>query len=115
MAVSPCESLNTQSMVRILKKASCKWTRSRRAVDAPRNRVHQELASVISTAKGEIHPSSTSSTVFTKEGRVKKWHGVSITINTLSKGLLDGCDDWVASLNGKDTLMLSERQHKGLT
>ncbi|GFO18643.1 hypothetical protein PoB_004514800 [Plakobranchus ocellatus] len=35
------------------------------------NRVLQELASVISTAKGEIHPSSTSSTVFTTEGGVK--------------------------------------------
>ncbi|GFO24574.1 polyprotein [Plakobranchus ocellatus] len=39
------------------------------------NRVVQELASVISTAKGEIHPSSTSSTVFTTEGGVKKMAG----------------------------------------
>ncbi|GFO30111.1 reverse transcriptase [Plakobranchus ocellatus] len=61
------------------------------------NRVLQELASVISTAKGEIHPFSTSSTVFTTEGGVKKWHGGSITINTHRKGLLDGCDDWVVS------------------
>ncbi|GFO14723.1 reverse transcriptase [Plakobranchus ocellatus] len=61
------------------------------------NRVLQELASVISTAKGEIHPSSTSSTVFTTEGGVKKWHGGSFTINTHRKGLLDGCDDWVVS------------------
>ncbi|GFO14204.1 polyprotein [Plakobranchus ocellatus] len=48
-------------------------------------------------AKGEIHPSSTSSTVFTTEGGVKKWHGGSIPINTHRKGLLDGCDDWVVS------------------
>ncbi|GFN74244.1 reverse transcriptase [Plakobranchus ocellatus] len=61
------------------------------------NRVLQELASVISTAKGEIYPSSTSSTVFTTEGGVKKWHGGSITINTHRKGLLDGSDDWVVS------------------
>ncbi|GFO34063.1 reverse transcriptase [Plakobranchus ocellatus] len=46
---------------------------------------------------GEIHPSSTSSTVFTTKGGVKKWHGGSITINTHRKGLLDGCDDWVVS------------------
>ncbi|GFO17344.1 hypothetical protein PoB_004384900 [Plakobranchus ocellatus] len=35
------------------------------------NRVLQELASVISTAEGEIHPYSTSSTVFTTEGGAK--------------------------------------------
>ncbi|GFN95330.1 polyprotein [Plakobranchus ocellatus] len=38
------------------------------------NRVLQEIASVISTAEVEIHPSSTSSTVFTTEGGVKNWH-----------------------------------------
>ncbi|GFO45619.1 reverse transcriptase [Plakobranchus ocellatus] len=31
------------------------------------------------------------------EGRVKKWHGGSIPINTHRKGLLDSCDDWVVS------------------
>ncbi|GFO06501.1 reverse transcriptase [Plakobranchus ocellatus] len=61
------------------------------------NRVLKELASGISTAKGEIHPSSTSSAVFTTKGKVKKWHGGSITINTHRKGLLDGCDNWVVS------------------
>ncbi|GFO07700.1 reverse transcriptase [Plakobranchus ocellatus] len=68
-----------------------------RAIHVRNNRILQELASVISTAKGDIHPSSTSSTVFTKDGRVKKWHGGSITIDTHRKGLLDGCDDWVVS------------------
>ncbi|GFO16340.1 reverse transcriptase [Plakobranchus ocellatus] len=68
-----------------------------RAIQWRHNRVLQELVSVISTAKGEIHPSSTSSTVFTIEGGVKKWHGGSIPINTHRKGLLDGCDDWVVS------------------
>ncbi|GFO27371.1 reverse transcriptase [Plakobranchus ocellatus] len=47
--------------------------------------------------KGEIHPSSTSSTVFITESGVKKWHGGSIPINTHRKGLLDGCDNWVVS------------------
>ncbi|GFO13979.1 reverse transcriptase [Plakobranchus ocellatus] len=60
-------------------------------------RVLQELALVISTAEGKIHPSTTSSTVFTTEGGVKKWHGGSITINTHRKGLLDSSDDWGVS------------------
>ncbi|GFO10106.1 polyprotein [Plakobranchus ocellatus] len=77
--------------------SSCKVTLSQGRYTWRHNRVLQELASVISTAKGEIHPSSTSSTVFTTEGGVKKWHVGSITINTHSKGLLDGCDDWVVS------------------
>ncbi|GFN79040.1 hypothetical protein PoB_000554600, partial [Plakobranchus ocellatus] len=46
-----------------------------RAIHVGHNRVLQELASVISTAEGEIHPSSTSSILFTTEGGVKKWHG----------------------------------------
>ncbi|GFO40547.1 reverse transcriptase [Plakobranchus ocellatus] len=61
------------------------------------NGVFQELASAISTAKGEIHPSSTSSTVFTTENGVRQWYGGSITINTHRKGLLDSCGDWVVS------------------
>ncbi|GFO37031.1 reverse transcriptase [Plakobranchus ocellatus] len=77
--------------------SSCKVALSQGRYTWRHNRVLQELASVISTAKGEIHPSSTSSTVFTTEGGVKKWHGGSITINTHRKGLLDGCDDWVVS------------------
>ncbi|GFO49169.1 polyprotein [Plakobranchus ocellatus] len=60
-------------------------------------RVLQELASVISTAEREIHPFSISSTVFTTEGRAKKWNGWSIIINTHRKGPLDGCDNWVVS------------------
>ncbi|GFN76504.1 reverse transcriptase [Plakobranchus ocellatus] len=86
--------------------------RIQKAVQQPQ--VLQELASVISTAKGEIHPSSTSSTLFTTEGGVKKWHGGSIPINTHRKSLVDAATiGWFqqTSLNGKDTLMLSERQH----
>ncbi|GFO03458.1 reverse transcriptase [Plakobranchus ocellatus] len=77
--------------------SSCKVTLSQGRYTWRHNRVLQELASFISTAKGEIHPSSTSSTVFTTESGVKKWHRGSITINTHRKGLLDGCDDWVVS------------------
>ncbi|GFO18259.1 reverse transcriptase [Plakobranchus ocellatus] len=77
--------------------SSCKVALSQRRYTWRQNRVLQELASVISTAKGEIHLSSTSSTVFTTEGGVKKWHGGLITIKTHREGLLDGCDDWVVS------------------
>ncbi|GFN79705.1 polyprotein [Plakobranchus ocellatus] len=77
--------------------SSCKVALSQGRYTWRHNRVLQELASVISTAKGEIHPSSTSSTVFITEGGVKKWHGGSVPINTHRKGLLDGCDDWVVS------------------
>ncbi|GFO30014.1 reverse transcriptase [Plakobranchus ocellatus] len=75
--------------------SSCKVALSQGRYTWRHNRVLQELASVISTAKGEIHPSSTGSTVFTTEGGVKKCHGGSITINTHRKDLLDGCDDCV--------------------
>ncbi|GFO22876.1 polyprotein [Plakobranchus ocellatus] len=75
----------------------CKEVLSQGQYTRGHNRVLQELASVISTAKGEVHPSSTSSAVFTTEGGVKKWHGGSITINTHRKGLLDSCNDWVVS------------------
>ncbi|GFN82030.1 polyprotein [Plakobranchus ocellatus] len=70
--------------------SSCKVVLSQGRYTWRHNRVLQELASLINTAEGEIHPSSTSS-------KVKKWHGGSITINTRRKGLLDGCDDWVVS------------------
>ncbi|GFN77390.1 reverse transcriptase [Plakobranchus ocellatus] len=45
--------------------SSCKVALSEGRYTCRHNRVLQELASVISTAKGKIHPSSTSSTVFT--------------------------------------------------
>ncbi|GFO39374.1 reverse transcriptase [Plakobranchus ocellatus] len=77
--------------------SSCKVALSQGRYTWRHNRVLQELVSVMSTAKGEIHSSSTSSTVFTTEGGVKKWHGGSITINNHRTGLLDGCDDWVVS------------------
>ncbi|GFN78798.1 polyprotein [Plakobranchus ocellatus] len=75
----------------------CKVALSQGQYTCRHYRVLQELALVITTAEGEIHPSSTSSTVFTTEGGVIKWHGGSITINIHRKGLLDGCNDWMVS------------------
>ncbi|GFN77647.1 polyprotein [Plakobranchus ocellatus] len=60
--------------------SSCKVALSQGRYTWRHSRVLQELASAISTAKEEIHPSSTSSTVFATEGGVKKWHGGSITL-----------------------------------
>ncbi|GFO00044.1 reverse transcriptase [Plakobranchus ocellatus] len=77
--------------------SSCKVALSQEQYTWRHNRVLQELASVISTAKREIYPSSTTSTVFTTEGGIKKWHGGSITIKTHRKGLLGGCNNWVVS------------------
>ncbi|GFO31418.1 reverse transcriptase [Plakobranchus ocellatus] len=73
--------------------SSCKIALSQGRYTWRHNRALQQLATVISTAKGEIHLSSKSSTVFTTEGGVKKWYGGSIIINTDGKGLLDGCDN----------------------
>ncbi|GFS06192.1 reverse transcriptase [Elysia marginata] len=61
------------------------------------NRVLQELASVISTAKGQSNPPSPSFTIFTTEGGAREWCGRSNTASTQRKGLLDGCDDWGVS------------------
>ncbi|GFN99518.1 reverse transcriptase [Plakobranchus ocellatus] len=77
--------------------SSCKVALSQGRYTWRHNRVLQELASVISTAEMKIHPSSSSSTVYTTENGVKKWYGGSITINTHRKGLFDSCDDWVVS------------------
>ncbi|GFO29350.1 reverse transcriptase [Plakobranchus ocellatus] len=88
-----CQSRQTTEHV----WSSCKVALSQGRYTWKHNRVLQDLALVISTAKGEIHPFSTSSIVFTPEGGIKKWLEGSITINTHRKGLLDGCDDWVVS------------------
>ncbi|GFR67679.1 reverse transcriptase [Elysia marginata] len=67
-----------------LSQGRCTWTH---------NRVLQELASVISTAKGQSNPPSPSFTIFTTEGGARKWCGRSNTASNQRKGLLDGCDD----------------------
>ncbi|GFN83457.1 reverse transcriptase [Plakobranchus ocellatus] len=66
-----CQGRQTTEHVR----SSCEVALSQGRYTWRHNRVLQELASVISATEGEIHPSSMSSTVFTTEGGVKKWHG----------------------------------------
>ncbi|KAK3774446.1 hypothetical protein RRG08_028632 [Elysia crispata] len=54
------------------------------------NRVLQELAANISTAKGETTLSKTNALIFTTEGGAKSWHGRA---TSRIKCLLDVCDD----------------------
>ena len=58
------------------------------------NRVLQELAAIISTAKGETTLPNTNALIFTTEGGAKSWHGRPVRTTNQTKCLLDGCDDW---------------------
>ncbi|GFR76655.1 reverse transcriptase [Elysia marginata] len=77
--------------------SSCKVALSQGRYTWRCNRVLQELASVISTAKGQSNPPSPSFTIFTTEGGARRWCGRSNTASNQRKGLLDGCDDWEVS------------------
>ena len=61
------------------------------------NRVLQELATIISTAKGETTLPNTNALIFTTEGGAKSWHGRPVRTTNQIKCLLDGCDDWDVS------------------
>ncbi|GFS07036.1 polyprotein [Elysia marginata] len=77
--------------------SSCKVALSQGRYTWRHNRVLQELASVISIAKGQSNPPSLNFTIFTTEGGARKWCGRSNTASNQRKGLLDGCDDWEVS------------------
>ena len=61
------------------------------------NRVLQELAAIISTAKGETTLPNTNALIFTTVGGAKSWHGRPVRTTNQIKCLLDGCDDWDVS------------------
>ncbi|KAK3708471.1 hypothetical protein RRG08_053053 [Elysia crispata] len=61
------------------------------------NRVLQELAAIISTAKEETTLPNTNALIFTTEGGAKLWHGRPVRTSNQIKCLLDGCDDWDVS------------------
>ena len=61
------------------------------------NRVLQELAAIISTAKGETTLPKTSALIFTTEGGAKAWHGRPVRSTNQIKCLLDGFADWDVS------------------
>ncbi|GFR97958.1 reverse transcriptase [Elysia marginata] len=77
--------------------SSCKVALSQGRYTWRHNRVLQELASVITNAKGKFNPPSPSFIIFTTEGGDRKWCGRSNTASIQRKGLLDGCDDWEVS------------------
>ncbi|GFS00701.1 reverse transcriptase [Elysia marginata] len=74
--------------------SSCRVALSQGRYTWRHNRVLQELASVMSTAKEQFNPTSPSFTIFTTEGGTKTWCGRSNTAITQRKRLLGGCDDW---------------------
>ncbi|KAK3713272.1 hypothetical protein RRG08_043854 [Elysia crispata] len=57
------------------------------------NRVLQELAAIISTAKGETTLPNPNPLIFTTEGCAKSWQGRPVRTTNQIKCLLDGCDD----------------------
>ena len=61
------------------------------------NRVLQELAAIISTAKGETTLPNINPLIFTTEGGAKSWHVRPVRTTNQIKCLVDGCDDWDVS------------------
>ena len=77
--------------------SSCKIALSQGRYTWRHNRVLQELAAIISSAKGETTLPNTNALIFTTEGGAKSWHGRPVRTTNQIKCLLDGCDDWDVS------------------
>ncbi|KAK3796288.1 hypothetical protein RRG08_041602 [Elysia crispata] len=77
--------------------SSCRIALSQGRYTWRHNRVLQELAAIISTAKGETTLPNTNALIFTTEGGAKSWHGRPVRTTNHIKCLLDGCDDWDVS------------------
>ncbi|KAK3802302.1 hypothetical protein RRG08_066140 [Elysia crispata] len=74
--------------------SSCKIALSQGRYTWRHNRVLQELAAIISTAKEETTLPKTKALIFTTERGAKSWHGRPVRTTNQIKCLLDGCDDW---------------------
>ena len=61
------------------------------------DRVLQELAASIGTAKGETTLPKTNALIFTTEGGAKSWHRRTVRTINQRKYLLDVCDNWDVS------------------
>ena len=61
------------------------------------NRVLQELTNAICSAEGQPNLTTASTTVFTSEGGLRKWHGSSSYTTTHKRSILNGCSDWELS------------------
>ena len=77
--------------------SSCRIALSQGRYTWRHNRVLQELAAIISTAKGETTLPNTNALIFTTEGGAKSWQGRPVRTTNQIKCLLDGCDDWDVS------------------
>ena len=67
------------------------------AIHMRHNRVLQELAAIISTAKVENTLPNTNTLIFTTEGGARPWHGRPVRTTNQIKCLLDSFDDWEVS------------------
>ncbi|KAK3740959.1 hypothetical protein RRG08_005651 [Elysia crispata] len=78
--------------------SSCKIALSKGRYTWRHNRVLQELATIISTAKGQTALPKTNAVIFTTEGGAKSWHRRPVrTTNQRKCLLLDSCDNWDVS------------------
>ena len=77
--------------------SSCKVALSQGRYTWRHNRVPQELAVVISMAKGQSFHPEADAVIFTAEGGAKSWHGMAVNSINQRKCQLDGCDDWEVS------------------
>ena len=73
--------------------SSCKIALSHGRYTWRHNRVLQQLAAIISKAKGETTLPNTKALIFTTKGGAKSWHGRPVRTTDQIKCLLDGCDD----------------------
>ena len=73
--------------------SSCKIALSQGRYTWRHIRILQELAAIISTAKGETTLAKTNALIFTTEEGTKSWPGRPVRTTNQRKWLLDGCDD----------------------
>ena len=77
--------------------SSCKIALSQGRYTWRHKKVLQELAAIISTAKGETTLPNTNALIFTTEAGAKSWQGRPARTTKQIKCLLDGCADWDVS------------------
>ena len=77
--------------------SSCKVALSQGRYTWSHNRVRQELAVVISMAKGQSFHPEAGAVIFTTEEGAKSCHGMAVTSTNQKKCVLDRCDDWEVS------------------
>ena len=74
--------------------SSCKVALAQGRYTWRHNKVLQELACAISSAKTNTSPPEPQAVVFTSAGNTKTWCGGTSIVATHRRGLLDGFDDW---------------------